>query len=112
MGKESSPKNNVSEKLSAPHRLEKAKAKELAKQFNVVEDEEYFSIAIPSGDVIKMPKWESVPVVAGEKNGKQEFKNIPIEKALEATVKHPDKDLNEALKLLEEENKNEKPNSA
>ncbi len=97
------PKNNASEKLSAPHKLENAKAKELAKKFNVIEEAEYFSIAIPNGDVIKVPKWESVPVVAGEKNGKQEFRNVPIEKALEAVEKYPDKDLNEALKLSEED---------
>ena len=104
MSKESAP-NNASEKLSAPHKLENTKAKELAKQFNVIEEEEYFSIAIPNGDVIKVPKWESVPIVAGEKNGRREFKNVPIEKALEAVEKYPDKDLSEALKLLEEEKK-------
>ncbi len=99
--------NNASEKLSAPRRLESSKAKELAKRFNIAEEEEYFTIA-SEGGLTKIPKWESMPVVAAERNGKQEFKNIPIEKALEAAIKYPEEDLNQALALLEKEKQNNK----
>lgn len=96
MGKESP---NTSEKLKTPERLSEPEVKGLLQKYKIVGNKEYFVVPCDGGTV-NIPKWKEIPVRVVGKNGEEKFDGIEIDTALAATVKYPDKDLGEALKLL------------
>ena len=88
--------NKSEKKFENKSNKDNSKIRQLIKKYDLRENEEY--IITPSGR--RIPKWDVIPIVIKE-NGQEKVKNVRLEKIILATVKYPDKNLSDAIKLFE-----------